>query len=465
MRRKFQCKVVPVSWIEGQEHRLDCGPYMSGAMETREKLRQLSVRKNQLQELTIGGTEGIINAGRITRLWVNDATHGYPFLSSTDILQADLTNIKHIAKSVVRQNHHLLIKKNWILVTRSGSIGGMTYVRSDMNGMACTEDVLRIIPNEAIIKPGYLYAYLSTKYGVPLLISGTYGSIITHLEPSHIADLPVPRLNSIETQVHMLIQQAADLRSNANQILNAVTRDLEKEIGGGQVNWHHNHVQSFAIKATTLNSKVNRLDAFHHIGYVGEAIEKAAVPLIEVQNYARALRPPIMKRIRVEEGGYEFLGGAELLTLDQRGEDRISTRTRNIEQYIVQPGYVLFQCVGQRYGIFGTPVLANRNIIGKAVTEAVMRLIPHDPLDAGYLSVYLATGFGKRLAMRYSAGTSIPVLQEDGANKILVYWPEDGRRHEISRIAEQAWEYRAMATELEDEARFLVERTIEEGGR
>ncbi len=464
MSRKFQIKAVPSSWIEKQGRRLDCGPYMSGAMEARELLRKLSVRKDILRDLT-GGISGIVNAGRITRLWVDDPSQGFPFLSSTDILQADLSSISHIAKSVARQNDQLLIKDRWTLITRSGTIGRMAYSRSDMNGMACTEDVLRVIPDERLVKPGYIYAYLCTKFGLPIVISGTYGSIITHLEPDHISDLPVPRLGAVEDQAHDLVQKAADLRSEANRLLADASTDLELEIGGGPVEWAHQYVQAFAVQTATLSSKVARLDAFHHIGYVGEALEKAAVPLVEVQNYARALRPPIMKRIRVEEGGFEFLGGGDLVTLDQRSETHISARTPNIDKFIVHPGYILFQCVGQRYGLFGRPVLANRSIIGKAVTEAVMRLIPHDTRDAGYISVYLSTGFGQRLGMRYSAGTSIPVLQEEGARKILIYWPEEGRRHEISKVAEQAWENRALATELEDEARTLVERTIEEGGR
>jgi type I restriction enzyme S subunit len=168
----------------------------------------------------------------------------------------------------------------------------------------------------------------------------------------------------------------------------------------------------------------------------------------------------------VEEGGIEFLGGSDMLTLDQRSNnDAISAKTKDIDKFIVKEGYVLFQCDGQRYGIFGRPILANRNIIGKAVTQHMMRIIPRNIKDAGYISVYLATEFGRRLLMRYSAGTSIPSLNEDGARKILIYWPNQPRRSEIGQAALRVWENRARATELEDEARALVERTIEEGGR
>ena len=166
--------------------------------------------------------------GRRTRsVTGSQASHkGYPFLSSTDILQADLSNISYIAKSVARQNNQLLIKDRWTLITRSGTIGRMTYARAEMRGMACSEDVLRVVPDQDKVLPGYIYAYLCSKYGVPLVISGTYGSIITHLEPSHIADLPVPRLGKIEDQAHELIQQAADLRTNASTVLKGAAHSI-----------------------------------------------------------------------------------------------------------------------------------------------------------------------------------------------------------------------------------------------
>ncbi len=461
MSRKFQVKAVPSTWLENNGRRLDCGPYLSGAMEARELLRNLSASKEPLRQLTTG----IYHAGRESRLWVETSEYGVPFMGSTDMLAADLTDLPLISSKQIRANPNFTIHEGWTLITRSGTIGRMAYARSDMDGLACSEHVMRVVPDDTRVSPGYVYAYLSSRFGVPLIVSGTYGSIIQSIEPHHISDLPVPRLGLIEDRAHELIQKAADLRASANQMLVNAKDDLEREIAGGSVQWHSRSPQSFDIRACSVNSFMRRLDAFHYVGFVGEAIDKACVPLTEMGDYADVLRPPIMKRIRVTEGGHEFLGGTDLMSLDQRSDVSISARTPNIDKFIIKPGYVLFQCVGQRYGIFGRPVLANRLLIGKAVTEAVMRIIPRDPKDAGYISVYLATEFGRRLSMRFSAGSSIPVLQEEGARKILVYWPDEERRHEISRIAEQAWENRAQATELEDEARTLVERTIEEGGR
>lgn len=41
MSRKFQCRAVPSSWLENNGRRLDCGPYMSGAIEAKELLKKL----------------------------------------------------------------------------------------------------------------------------------------------------------------------------------------------------------------------------------------------------------------------------------------------------------------------------------------------------------------------------------------------------------------------------------------
>jgi len=96
------------------------------------------------------------------------------------------------------------------IISCSGTIGRMAYVREDMAVVWSSQDVMKVVPDAEKIPPGYLYTYLSSKFGVPLVVGGTYGAIIQHIEPEHIADLPVPRLGKkIETMAHELIDEAA----------------------------------------------------------------------------------------------------------------------------------------------------------------------------------------------------------------------------------------------------------------
>lgn len=190
MSRKFQIKAVPSSWLENNGRRLDCGPYMSGALEARELLRK------HITEPLSKVTSEIYHAGRESRIWVDSPEHGVPFMGSTDILAMDLSCLPLISKKQIASNPKFSIGKGWTLITRSGTVGRMAFARSDMDGVACSEHVMRVVPNESSIKPGYLYAYLSSRFGVPIVVSGTYGAIIQHIEPDHISGLPVPRLGS-----------------------------------------------------------------------------------------------------------------------------------------------------------------------------------------------------------------------------------------------------------------------------
>src|ERR1700691_4886228 len=100
----MKTKAVPSGWLERDGRRLDCGPYMSGALEAKVLLEAIDARKDELQAVTLGGLSGIFHAGRIKRIWVASAEYGSPFLSSTDILQADLSNLPFISKKAVEEN-------------------------------------------------------------------------------------------------------------------------------------------------------------------------------------------------------------------------------------------------------------------------------------------------------------------------------------------------------------------------
>lgn len=470
MSRKFQVKAVPSSWIEKQARRLDCGPYMSGAMEARELLRQLSARKDHLQELTDGGISGIINAGRITRLWVDDDQHGFPFLSSTDILQADLSNISHIAKSVARQNSQLLIKDRWTLITRSGTIGRMAYSRSDMNGMACTEDVLRVIPDEEKVKPGYIYAYLCTKFGVPLVISGTYGSIITHLEPHHIADLPVPRLGAVEDQAHELIQGAADLRVEAAELLKTAGQMVNDQFGFPEKLALSHRVFSCSTASSTLVLK--RLEATFHDAVAQESDRLiAGVPRkdefstlgIAISETGR------LKQVFVdEEYGAPFLTSGEIFRQRYEPTRFLSYRLLPDEsEWAIREGDLLLARSGQVGGIIGRGVWADRRFAGGCVSVDVLRLSAQNShILPGYLYAYLfLTDVGYRQLIRTAAGSSIPHLSAADVSRLLIPRCDSALEAEINELVWNAGHKRAEAQEKEDQARTLVERTIEEGGR
>ncbi|MBR7907606.1 hypothetical protein [Burkholderia cenocepacia] len=227
-------RIVRSGWLDEGGRRLDCNPYMSGALEARDTLKQLRVRKDALSTLTSGFAGGIYNGPVFARAWVENPEHGVPFLSSSDMLYADVSALPLLQRRYAQSKKlaHLELSVGTTLITCSGTIGRMTYVRPEMAGMWSSQHIMKVVPNPDRIQPGYLYAFLSSRYGVPLVVSGTYGAIIQHIEPEHIADIPVPRFDAdFEEQVHKLVSGAANDVSESSRLNNLATRILLQSIG------------------------------------------------------------------------------------------------------------------------------------------------------------------------------------------------------------------------------------------
>lgn len=464
MSRKFQVKAVPSSWIEHNGRRLDCGPYMSGAVEAKELLKRLNTEK--LSHVTAD----IYHAGRESRLWVDSEEHGVPFMGSTDILAADLSYLPLISKKQVASNPRFTVGKGWTLVTRSGTVGRMAFARPDMDGVACSEHVMRVVPNEEVIKPGYLYAYLSSRFGVPIVVSGTYGAIIQHIEPQHIADLPVPRLGAVEDQAHELIQRAAnaqvesgELRKHAGSMVNEICGFPERLAPAARI---------FAYSSANSNDVLRRLDATFHnpIAQQAEALTKAANGIALSSAGVLGFESNRMKQVFVEEGyGTPFItsGGIFSKTITPErylrnqllGEDK----TWRINEYDT-----LIARSGQVGGIIGRGVWADSRLDGFAASPHILRLRPtNEEFPPGYVYAFLClTDVGYQLLARTAAGSSIPFLPLDAVLEIKIpTTPSLQQRQEIDELVKRSGELRKQSQELEKEAVALVERTIEEGGR
>jgi len=343
-------------------------------------------------------------------------------------------------------------------------------MRPDMTDTAISQDVLKVVPDTSKVNAGYLYAFLKSRFGLPMVTGGTFGSIIVHIEAENIADLLVPRLGAVEDQAHELIQRAAnaqvesgELRKHAGSMVNEICGFPERLAPAARI---------FAYSSANSNDVLRRLDATFHnpIAQQAEALTKAANGIALSSAGVLGFESNRMKQVFVEEGyGTPFItsGGIFSKTITPErylrnqllGEDE----TWRINEYDT-----LIARSGQVGGIIGRGVWADSRLDGFAASPHILRLRPtSEEFPPGYVYAFLClTDVGYQLLARTAAGSSIPFLPLDAVLEIKIpTTPSLQQRQEIDELVKRSGELRKKSQELEKEAVALVERTIEEGGR
>jgi type I restriction enzyme, S subunit len=442
-----KAKTVPSRWLlESDGRRLDCGPYMSGALEARVRLERLSARKDLLHEVTLGGHAGIFNGPRFPRKYVNDPRFGVPFLGSTDILASDLTHLPLISRKQVEALPELV-----------------AFARADMDGMAGSQHFMRVVPDSAKILPGYLYAYLSSKFGVPLIVGGTYGAIIQHIEPEHIANLAVPRFERpFEQLVHDLVQRAASLRVEASQLLLGVAARFDSLLGEIAL---HDRASTPRISVVSAKSIQRRFDARFHDPLVRAVRERLAQGehTTIAKWCSRIFLPGIFKRIHVEDLGHgaPYYTGATLFWLEPQPKGVLSRRTTLFEQVRMDEGTVLVQAFGQEGGLTGSAVWVGRHLAGATTTHMLVRLRADTKEDTAYLYGFLQSAAAYQQIASLAYGGSIPHFDEAGIASVLLPLFQANERREVAQDVLKAVAARDDALDAEHHARALVVDAVE----
>ena len=176
---------------------------------------------------------GIFYPGRHRRNYVEPGAKSVPFYSGTQILQIRPFDLQYQPRDYKPAAKHF-VEKDWILITRSGSTGRVVMVTDRMAGTMVSEHVIRVICDESLIDPYYVYAYLSTdKIGKILLEKGIYASVVDHITPDFVATIPIPRLQpEKEKEIADRVRTAEAKRDEANMVFAAERDRIEKMMLG-----------------------------------------------------------------------------------------------------------------------------------------------------------------------------------------------------------------------------------------
>ena len=243
------------------------------------------------------------------------------------MLHADFAHADLLKKSdaISPRLAHLRIEEGTTLVSRSGTIGRMAYARAEMSGMWATEDAIKIVPDPALVRPGYLHAFLSGRFGLPLVIGGTYGAIVRHIEPQHVARVPVPLApDDVQEQAHRLVTEAAARRTAASAELRAVIREIEEAAGLPPIDRRSSEASAPDTSLVRASALAGRMDGLFHSRYHRAVLEPLrALPASRrttVGDLAeRVFWPPMFKRIPVEDPRFGLPFSAPRRSCDRSG--------------------------------------------------------------------------------------------------------------------------------------------------
>lgn len=375
-------------------------------------LSEGSIIRNELNHLpyqlsTVGENAADVFYGNIfSRIFVQDPEHGMPYLAASDTVLANLDTGRFLSKKQAAQLNYLILKKDWILVTCSGTLGNVTYTNKTFENHIATHDLIRIIPNSNKVNKGTLYAFLASKFGYYQITQSQFGGVVKHINTDQTKSIIVPVFPAdFQQEVDDMIQESARLREEATDALNEAVSIFEKEIGTSYVNFGYNYK---SIHSSAILGNFLRLDSQYQIGKSQISKYHNTVKIGDIAK--RIFIGNRGKRYYVNKGT-PFLSSSDMMLANPLlTPKQISVKTPNIADMIVSNRDILIS----RSGTVGNTIIVGEKLSGVAVSEHAMRLV----VDAAqiapeYVFAYLMTKHGHDALQVLPYGSVIVTLGEE----------------------------------------------------
>lgn len=403
----------------------------------------------------------IFNGGRYKRIYVSNPKHGVPLISSSGMLKADLSDAKLVSKKFSPELEDRLVQAGWILISRSGTIGNTAFTNAGHAQKLASEDVIRLLPND-ILRGGYMYAYLSSKYGYSLLTQGTFGSVIQHIECPHVASLPIPVFpTELQNEIDGLIRSAASLRDQANELLDKAKRLLMDYIGE-QFSMSNGYKTARTSITDIRHSLKMRLDPPVFINDGVEMLQRLSdktKPLGECE--VNLFYPGMFKRAYVKDG-YPYMKGSDVFDVNPftHCEHLSKTRTPKLDQLWLTDGMLLISCAGACGSVkMITKEYQDKQAIG---SPDIIRLVSNDHLFTGeYLFAYLSLPMVYDFMQSLKYGAVIERFDVQNIETVPIVIPTIELSETITALIKEYKDCTYKAFCNEEQAISMVETEIE----
>lgn len=420
-----------------------------------------SLEKCPYELTTVGEAAKDVFFGNIfSRCFVKDADHGVPYLRASEIQKADLNGGGlFLSKKQAAQLGYLRLKRDWILVTCSGTLGKCVYADSRYEQFIGTHDLIRIVPNGGNILPGALYSFLTSRFGFATLTHSQYGSVILHTNPEQVRAIRLPVFPRVlQRMVHEKIMESARLREEADAALKRAVALFEREMKQCGLK---RGAMAGRVSRQNIAVSWSRFDAHYQLGRQWLDAEKANCKAEQVSIASVAKRMYIGNRGKrnYTRTGIPFLSSSDMMIFNAIRESKpISKSNPGLSTLLVHENDILIS----RSGTIGNVIVVGHDLDKCAVSEHALRLVVDEKkVSPLYVFCYLKTAHARSYMEASAYGSVIITLNETfvGAMTMPMF---KGKVYDS--IVADIGEYKeklATAADLENEAIDMVEREIE----
>ena len=415
-----------------------------------------------------GPVEKAYYGGRLKRHYVDETEPGaVGFLGSSEMLDCKPEPVKFMLNYV--KTADVRVKQGVVLISRSGTIGNVTYVGNTLSKFFVSEHAIRI---ECKDFPGYVYAFLKTKIGKLIVCSTQYGAVIQEIEPEHLATVPIPDAPTmLKKKIHDLIVRSYELRDESNDLIDQATALLIGELKLPDIDAFDVGLYKKAAPVDTFSVRLSemsgRLDASYHVPIVDAIIEHLKRYAEEVTTVGdprisrEVILPGRFKRVYVDEGyGRVFIGGKQLYELDPTNKKYLSNvhhGDRISRQLELHENMTLITCSGT----IGKVALVGKHWENWTANQHIIRILPASEDIAGYLNIFLASDYGKALITRFTYGSVVDEIDDNHIRQIAIPLLKNHTvQKKINDLALEANEKRYQAYLLEQEALQIMDRDV-----
>lgn len=458
---------VVVREIVEKGYRLDASVY---GIEARQVREDLELSKWDIAHLGNKFIEDAFYLGRFKRIYVEEK-NGVPFILPSQMTEVYPKASKFISPITKIDIGSARVKKGQVLLTRSGTIGIVSYVSKTLENQLLSDDVIRITAKEYA---GYIYTYLKSKVGRSLVTTNNYGAVVKHIEPEHLNHIPIPNPPPLlKQEIHNLIEESFKLRDESNELLDEAQVLLKETLQLPDIEELQERAERFEKTSGVLNYSVpsseltNRLDGSYYVPIVKiieQEMEKTAREIVKVGDNLisqSVILPSRFKRVYVEEGkGIVFFGGKQISELDPSNKKYLSIgqhREKIKDDLEIRTNSILIT----RSGTIGKVAIVPEHWEGWVPNEHVIRVVPANNEIAGYLCAWLSSDYAYPLITRYTYGAVVDEINAEQVAAISIPLLHDGNTQKsINDKVLEANRKRTEAYKLEQEALTVLDEKV-----